>query len=121
MSLGSRSVCRERSFDCRIIPLRKCPNLVSDIIPASTGRVLPIDPPRFVAFEKMVASSVGCSSPFSKGTDQFFSSCLIRLSNSSNEIAPLILSALMKKVGVAVTFSTLCANSSSADSLSNRA
>jgi hypothetical protein len=40
-------------------------------------------------------------------TAHFISSCLIRLSNSSNEIAPLILSALMKKVGVALTFSTL--------------
>jgi hypothetical protein len=76
---------------------------------------------RFVAFEKVVASSVGCSSPFSKGTDQFFSSRLIRLSNSSNEIAPLILSPLMKKVGVALTFSTSSASFSSADSWSNRA
>ena len=60
---------------------------------------------------------------FSKGTDtaHFNSSCLIRLSNSSNEIAPLILSALMKKVGVALTCSTLWAKFSSADSLSNRA
>jgi hypothetical protein len=52
---------------------------------------------------------------------QFFSSCLIRLSNSSNEIAPLILWPLMKKVGVALTFSTSSANFSSADSLSKRA
>src|SRR5229473_91523 len=54
-------------------------------------------------------------------TAHFISSCLIRLSNSSNEIAPLILSALMKKVGVALTFSTLWAKFSSADSLSNKA
>jgi hypothetical protein len=57
----------------------------------------------------------------SRVTTQFFSNCLIRLSNSSNGIAPLTLSPLMKKVGVALTFSTSSANFSSADSLSNRA
>jgi hypothetical protein len=57
----------------------------------------------------------------SKVTTQFCSSCLIRLSNASNGIAPLILSPLIKKVGVALTFSTSSANFSSADSLSKRA
>src|ERR1700730_1655019 len=38
--------------------------------------------------------------------NQVFSSDLIRLSNSSNEVSPLILSPLMKKVGVESTFST---------------
>jgi len=37
---------------------------------------------------------------------QLFSSDLIRLSNSSNEVSPLIISPLMKKVGVEFTFST---------------
>ena len=38
--------------------------------------------------------------------DQLFSSALILLSNSSNEVAPLTISPLMKKVGVELTFST---------------
>src|ERR1700722_17265517 len=38
--------------------------------------------------------------------DQLFSSDLIRLSNSWNEISPLIISPLMKKVGVELTLST---------------
>jgi hypothetical protein len=38
--------------------------------------------------------------------NQLFSSDLIRLSNSSNEVSPLIFSPLMKKVGVESTFST---------------
>src|ERR1700738_1711431 len=37
---------------------------------------------------------------------QLLSSDLIRLSNSSNEASPLILSPLIKKVGVESTFST---------------
>src|SRR5580700_5703520 len=37
---------------------------------------------------------------------QLFSSALIRLSNSSNEVSPLIFSPLRKKVGVESTFST---------------
>src|ERR1700722_20886969 len=41
---------------------------------------------------------------------QLFSSDLIRLSNSSNEVSPLIISPLMKKVGVELTFSTSLAN-----------
>ena len=38
--------------------------------------------------------------------NQLFSSALIRLSNSSNEVSPLIFSPLTKKVGVESTFST---------------
>jgi hypothetical protein len=80
---------------------------------------------RFVALKKWSPGPLAVRRHSPKGqievTAHFISSCLIRLSNSSNEIAPLILSALMKKVGVALTFSTLCANSSSADSLSKRA
>src|SRR3984885_5004622 len=41
---------------------------------------------------------------------QLFSSDLIRLSNSSNEVSPLIISPLIKKVGVELTFSTSLAN-----------
>src|SRR6186997_701614 len=41
---------------------------------------------------------------------QLFSSALIFLSNSSNEVAPLTISPLMKKVGVELTFSTSLAN-----------
>jgi hypothetical protein len=41
---------------------------------------------------------------------QLFSSDLIRLSNSSNVVSPLIISPLMKKVGVELTFSTSLAN-----------
>src|SRR5512142_629690 len=40
---------------------------------------------------------------------QLFSSDLIFLSNSSNEVSPLIFSPLMKKVGVESTFSTSAA------------
>ena len=42
--------------------------------------------------------------------NQLLSSDLIRLSNSSNEVSPLIISPLMKKVGVELTFSTSLAN-----------
>jgi hypothetical protein len=53
--------------------------------------------------------------------DQLFSSDLIRLSNSSNEVSPLIISPLMKKVGVELTFSTSLANFWSASILSSKA
>jgi hypothetical protein len=43
------------------------------------------------------------------GPNQLFKSALIRLSNSSNEVSPLILSPLRKKVGVEFTFSTSAA------------
>ena len=48
----------------------------------------------------------------------FFSSGLSLASNSSNEIAPLTILPLMKKVGVASTLSCLAAKVSSAESLS---
>jgi hypothetical protein len=41
--------------------------------------------------------------------NQLFSSGLIRLANSSNEVSPLIFSPLTKKVGVESTFSTSAA------------
>ena len=42
--------------------------------------------------------------------NQLFNSDLIRLSNSSNVVAPVIFSPLMKKVGVEFTLSTSLAN-----------
>src|SRR5258708_33387505 len=42
--------------------------------------------------------------------NQLFNSALIRLSNSSNEVSPRIISPLRKKVGVELTFSTSLAN-----------
>src|SRR3954452_16502879 len=54
-------------------------------------------------------------------TDQLFSSDLILLSNSANEVSPLILSPLMKKVGVESTFSTSLAYFWSAAILSSSA
>src|SRR5579872_814138 len=42
----------------------------------------------------------------SRTSAQLLSSALIRLSNSSNEVSPLIMSPLMKKVGVEFTLST---------------
>src|ERR1700756_5113489 len=42
----------------------------------------------------------------SRGASQLLSSALIRLSNSSKEVSPLIISPLMKKVGVEFTFKT---------------
>src|SRR5450631_1653473 len=41
--------------------------------------------------------------------NQLLSSDFIRLSNSSNEVSPLIISPLMKKVGVELTLSTSAA------------
>jgi hypothetical protein len=56
---------------------------------------------RITACETRVAGAQAISS-----LDQLFRSDLIFLSNSSNEISPLITSPLMKKVGVEFTFST---------------
>jgi hypothetical protein len=53
--------------------------------------------------------------------NQLFSSGLIFLANSSNEVSPLIFSPLMKKVGVESTFSTSLAYFWSATSLSSKA
>src|SRR4051794_18035131 len=53
--------------------------------------------------------------------DQLFSRDLILLSNSANEVSPLILSPLMKKVGVESTFSTSLAYFWSAAILSSSA
>src|SRR5205823_11979345 len=50
--------------------------------------------------------------------NQLFSSDLIFLSNSANEVSPLIISPFMKKVGVELTFSTSLANFWSAAILS---
>src|SRR6476619_6105590 len=55
------------------------------------------------------------------GKNQLFSSDLILLSNSSNEVSPLIISPLMKKVGVELTFRTSLANFWSAAILSSSA
>src|SRR6266404_5523882 len=55
------------------------------------------------------------------GKNQLFSSDLILLSNSSNEVSPLIISPLMKKVGVELTFKTSLANFWSAAILSSSA
>ncbi len=52
---------------------------------------------------------------------QLFKSALIFLSNSSNEVSPLTISPLMKKVGVELTFSTSLANFWSAAILSSSA
>src|SRR6266851_2473333 len=61
-------------------------------------------------------------SQFRQGSkNQLFSSDLILLSNSSNEVSPLIISPLMKKVGVELTFSTSLANFWSAAILSSSA
>ena len=59
--------------------------------------------------------------PVRRAPDQLFSSDLIFLSNSSNEVSPLIISPLMKKVGVELTFSTSLANFWSAAILSSSA
>src|SRR5213076_2370074 len=56
-----------------------------------------------------------------RGRNQLFSSDLILLSNSSNEVSPLIISPLMKKVGVEPTFKTSFANFWSAAILSSSA
>src|ERR1700732_43872 len=53
--------------------------------------------------------------------NQLFSNDLIRLSNSSNEVSPLIFSPLRKKVGVELTCSTSEAYFWSATILSSRA
>jgi len=45
-----------------------------------------------------------------RAPNQLFRSDLIFLSNSSNEVSPLTISPLMKKVGVELTFSTSLAN-----------
>jgi hypothetical protein len=58
--------------------------------------------------------------PFGR-KNQLFSSDLILLSNSSNEVSPLIISPLMKKVGVELTFKTSFANFWSAAILSSSA
>jgi hypothetical protein len=87
----------------------------------SRRQVLPIDPPRFVAFEKNGRLVRWLFVAILQRNRSVLQQSFDPLVNSSNEIAPLILSALMKKVGVALTFSTLWATSSSADSLSNRA
>src|SRR5580692_3694931 len=57
----------------------------------------------------------------SRLTAQLLSSALIRLSNSSNEVSPLIFSPLRKKVGVESTFRTSDAYCRSATILSNKA
>src|SRR3981081_907013 len=77
-------------------------------------------PPR--AFPKAFAGVMGEYGPRSAATlDQLFSSDLIFLSNSSNEVSPLIISPLTKKVGVEVTFSTSLAYFWSAAILSSSA
>src|SRR6266404_5338339 len=53
--------------------------------------------------------------------NQLFSSDLILLSNSANEVSPLIISPLTKKVGVELTFRTSLANFWSAAILSSSA
>jgi hypothetical protein len=55
------------------------------------------------AFPKAFAGVIG---PDESAPGQLFSSDLIFLSNSSNEVSPLIFSPLMKKVGVESTFNT---------------
>src|SRR3981081_834360 len=47
--------------------------------------------------------------PLAATQNQLFSSDLIFLSNSANEVSPLIISPLTKKVGVEFTFSTSAA------------
>jgi hypothetical protein len=56
------------------------------------------------AFPTAFAGVIGPDQPALPG--QLLSSDLIFLSNSSNEVSPLILSPLMKNVGVESTFST---------------
>lgn len=56
-----------------------------------------------------------------RAEDQLFSSGLIFLANSSNEVSPLIFSPLMKKVGVESTFRTSLAYFWSAAILSSSA
>jgi hypothetical protein len=53
--------------------------------------------------------------------DQVLRIALMRLSNSSNEVSPLIISPLMKNVGVELTFSFSLANFWSAAILSSSA
>ena len=60
--------------------------------------------------ESFVGLMTAFESRFEWAPNQLFNNDLRRLSNSSNRVSPLIISPLMKKVGVELTFSTSAAN-----------
>src|SRR3979411_2749690 len=72
-------------------------------------------------FPRLLQGLRDCMKPAGQHPNQLFRSELILLSNSSNEISPLSISPLMKKVGVELTFSTSLANFWSAAILSSSA
>src|SRR5712672_2958146 len=72
-------------------------------------------------FPRLLQGLRDYTNPARQAPNQLFRSELIFLSNSSNEVSPLIISPLTKKVGVELTFRTSLANFWSAAILSSSA